>query len=78
VPQAEVQQGPGCPELADLRPAARRHRHDSHRPDSAFGLDFSPGTGQPASWAAAEPTAISWLEHAAAYAAMKWPLGAVT
>ena len=40
------------------------------------GLDFSPGTGEPASWATPEPAAISWLEHAAAYAAMKWPLAA--
>jgi len=40
------------------------------------GLDFSPGTGEPASWAAPEPATTSWLEHAAAYAAMKWPLAA--
>ncbi len=40
------------------------------------GLDFSPGTGEPASWATPEPATISWLEHAAAYAAMKWPLAA--
>ena len=40
------------------------------------GLDFSPGTGEPASWAAPEAATISWLEHAAAYAAMKWPLAA--
>ena len=40
------------------------------------GLDFSPGTGEPASWAAHEPATVSWLEHAAAYAAMKWPLAA--
>src|SRR6202044_3518845 len=38
--------------------------------------DFSPGTGEPASWAAPEAATISWLEHAAAYAAMKWPLAA--
>ena len=37
------------------------------------GLDFSPGTGEPASWATPEAATISWLEHAAAYAAMKWP-----
>ena len=42
----------------------------------AKGLDFTPGTGEPASWATPEPAAISWLEHAAAYAAMKWPLAA--
>ena len=40
------------------------------------GLDFTPGTGEPASWAAPEPATISWLEHAAAYAAMKWPQAA--
>jgi hypothetical protein len=40
------------------------------------GLDFSPGTGEPASWAAPEAATISWLEHAAAYAAMKWPRAA--
>ena len=40
------------------------------------GLDFSPGTGEPASWATPEAATISWLEHAAAYAAMKWPLAA--
>ena len=40
------------------------------------GRDFSPGTGEPASWATRAPATISWLEHAAAYAAMKWPLAA--
>ena len=40
------------------------------------GLDFNPGTGEPASWATRAPATISWLEHAAAYAAMKWPLAA--
>ncbi len=40
------------------------------------GLDFCPGTGEPASWATRAPATISWLEHAAAYAAMKWPLAA--
>ena len=38
------------------------------------GLDFSPATGEPASWATPEPATTSWLTHAAAYAAMKWPL----
>src|SRR5882724_10814412 len=37
------------------------------------GLDFSPGTGEPAPWATPEAATISWLDHAAAYAAMKWP-----
>jgi hypothetical protein len=40
------------------------------------GLDFNPGTGEPTSWDTSEPATISWLEHAAAYAAMKWPLAA--
>ena len=40
------------------------------------GLDFSPGTGEPASWGTRAPATISWLDHAAAYAAMKWPLAA--
>ena len=40
------------------------------------GLDFSPATGEPASWAIPEAATISWLEHATAYAAMKWPLAA--
>ena len=39
-------------------------------------LDFSPGTGEPASWAVPGAATISWLEHAAAYAAMKRPLAA--
>ena len=40
------------------------------------GLDFNPGTGEPAAWDTPEAATISWLEHAAAYAAMKWPLAA--
>ena len=40
------------------------------------GLDFSARTGEPASWATRLPATISWLDHAGAYAAMKWPLAA--
>ena len=40
------------------------------------GPGLQPGTGEPASWATRAPASISWLEHAAAYAAMKWPLAA--
>lgn len=40
------------------------------------GQGFSPGTGEPASWATRAPATISWLEHAAAYDAMKWCLAA--
>jgi len=46
----------------------------SARPAKAW--TSPPGTGEPASWAAPEAATISWLEHAAAYAAMKWPLAA--
>jgi len=40
------------------------------------GRDFNPGTGEPASWATRAPASISWLEHPATYAAMKWPRAA--
>jgi len=46
----------------------------SARPAKAW--TSPPGTGEPASWAAPEAATTSWLEHAAAYAAMKWPLAA--
>ncbi|MGH3274233.1 MAG: tyrosine-type recombinase/integrase, partial [Streptosporangiaceae bacterium] len=53
---------------------------DSYRAEliraARHGLDFSPGTGEPASWDVGGPAATSWLEHATAYAAMKWPLAA--
>ena len=34
------------------------------------------GWGEPASWGTRAPATISWLDHTAAYAAMKWPLAA--
>jgi hypothetical protein len=37
------------------------------------GLEFGPATGEPVLRAAPEPPAVTWHEHAAAYAAMKWP-----
>ena len=40
------------------------------------GLGFSARTGEPASWATRLPATICWLDHAVAYAAMKWPLAA--
>jgi hypothetical protein len=46
-------------------------KYDTSRPVSSMT-----GTGEPTSWAAREPTTMSWLEHAAAYAAMKWLLAA--
>jgi integrase len=35
------------------------------------GLEFDPQTGEPMLWA--EPEPVTWYQHAAAYAAMKWP-----
>ncbi len=50
---------------------------DSYRAEliraARHGLEFSPGTGEPARWAGRNLAAVSWQEHAAAYAAMKWP-----
>ena len=36
------------------------------------GLEFDPATGEPR-WAVPEPAVTTWLEHAGAYADMKWP-----
>ena len=37
------------------------------------GLEFDPATGEPLWWAVPEPALTTWLEHAVAYADMKWP-----
>ena len=37
------------------------------------GAEFGPAAGLPVSWAAAAPVPVTWHEHAAGYAAMKWP-----
>jgi integrase len=37
------------------------------------GAAFAPLTGEPESWAAAEPVTVTWYQHAVAYAEMKWP-----
>ena len=37
------------------------------------GLAFDPVTGEPAAWATPEPAAVTWYQHAGAYAEMKWP-----
>jgi len=37
------------------------------------GAGFDPATGEPAAWAAPEPTTVTWYQHAVAYAQMKWP-----
>jgi hypothetical protein len=53
---------------------------DSYRAElvraARMGLEFDTATGEPARWAASEPGSVSWHEHAAAYAAMKWPRAA--
>jgi hypothetical protein len=37
------------------------------------GMKFDPRTGEPVLWAEPEPVTVTWYQHAAAYAAMKWP-----
>jgi hypothetical protein len=50
---------------------------DSYRAElvraASHGLEFDTATGEPARRAAREAAGVSWHEHAAAYAAMKWP-----
>jgi hypothetical protein len=40
------------------------------------GLEFRPAPREPARWDTRQPAAISWLEHAAGDAAVKWPQAA--
>jgi integrase len=62
---------------ARSRSFATRALADSYRAEliraARRGLEFSPDTGEPALWAVPEPPAITWLEHAVSYAALKWP-----
>ena len=37
------------------------------------GLEFDPATGEPVLWAEPTPPVTTWLEHAVAYADIKWP-----
>ena len=37
------------------------------------GLEFDPATGEPVLWAGPEPVTVTWYQHAAACAVMKWP-----
>lgn len=37
------------------------------------GSQFGPVTGEPAGWAVPALCRVTWLEHAAGYAAVKWP-----
>jgi integrase len=54
-----------------------RRLADSYRAElvraARQGLAFDPATGEPVAWASSEGAAVTWLEHAVAYAAMKWP-----
>ena len=36
-------------------------------------LEFDPATGEPVLWAEPTPPVTTWLEHAVAYADIKWP-----
>jgi len=36
------------------------------------GAGFDPAAGEPAGWAALEPVAVTWYQHAVVYAEMKW------
>jgi hypothetical protein len=59
---------------ARSRSFATRALADSYRAEllraARRGLEFGPGTGEPACWAVRLAAAVSWHEHAAAYAAM--------
>jgi integrase len=50
---------------------------DSYRAElvraARTGLEFDPATGEPAAWNQPEPVTVTWYEHAASYAAAKWP-----
>ena len=50
---------------------------DSYRADlvcaARQGLEFDPATGEPVLWAVPALPVTTWLEHAVAYAEMKWP-----
>jgi integrase len=37
------------------------------------GLEFDPATGEPVRWTVPAPPVTTWLEHAVAYADLKWP-----
>jgi hypothetical protein len=53
------------------RALADSYRAELVRP-ARQGLEFDPATGEPR-WAVPEPAVTTWLEHAIAYADMKWP-----
>ena len=69
--------GPHAAGRSRSRSFATRGLADSYRAElvraARRGLEFGPGTGEPACWAGRPAAAVSWQQHAAAYAAMKWP-----
>jgi integrase len=50
---------------------------DSYRAElvraARTGLEFDPATGEPAAWNQPGPVTVTWHEHAASYAAVRWP-----
>ena len=62
---------------ARSRSFATRGLADSYRAElvraARQGLEFSPGNGEPALWAAPARPSASWYQHAVTYAAVKWP-----
>ncbi len=62
---------------ARSRSFSTRALADSYRAEliraARSGSKFGQVTGEPACWAVPAPGRVSWLEHAASYAAVKWP-----
>jgi hypothetical protein len=50
---------------------------DSYRAElvraARTGLEFDPATGEPAAWNQPQPPTVTWHDHAATYAAIRWP-----
>ena len=63
---------PGQVEVFFTRGLADSYRAELVRA-ARQGLAFDPATGEPLLWAVPGPAATTWLEHAVAYANMKWP-----
>ena len=56
----------------NTRALADRYRAELVRA-ARQGPEFDPATGEPVLWAAPTPPVTTWLEHAVAYADIKWP-----
>jgi integrase len=50
---------------------------DSYRAEliraARTGLEFAPATGEPSAWNQPQPATVTWHDHAAMYAAIRWP-----